>query len=153
MSTEIMGANPHNVGLPPLFLEYRLKIRYYAKKNVVSTGKIAYNTWPRLNTDLHEEGGIIIEGISATIAIIGSEVVMGLIIIAYTVTITFLPLCKTIRGGLQVLKECSEQREKTVFHEGYDAIADVQGGLSIADGGNSVEERRYLEMQDNPGYF
>jgi hypothetical protein len=52
---------------------------------------------------------------------------MGLIIIAYAFTITFLPQCKTIRGGLQVLKECGTQSKKTVFHEGYDAIADVQG--------------------------
>jgi hypothetical protein len=99
------------------------------------------------------KGGSIIEGITTTRAIIGSGVVMGLIIIAYAFNITILPLCKTIRGGLQVLKECGEQRKKTFSHEGYDAIADVQGGLTIANGGDSVEERRCLEMQDNLDYF
>jgi UDP-N-acetylmuramyl pentapeptide phosphotransferase/UDP-N-acetylglucosamine-1-phosphate transferase len=87
------------------------------------------------------KGGSIIGGTITTIAIIGSGVLVGLIIFAFASYITFLPLFKTIRGGLQVLKERREQRVKTAINEGYDSIADTQLGLTMADGGDSVEEK------------
>lgn len=87
------------------------------------------------------KGGSIIEGIITTRAIIGSGVVVGLIIFAYAFYITFLPLPKTIRGGLQVLKERGEQRVKTAFNNEYDSIVDAQLCLTMADGGDSAEEK------------
>jgi hypothetical protein len=88
------------------------------------------------------KGGLIIEGTIATIAIIGFGVLVGLIILAFAFYITFLPLFKTIRGGLQVLKERREQRVRTAINEGYDPIVDAQLGLTMADGGDSVEEKK-----------
>ena len=67
---------------------------------------------------------------------------VGLIILVFAIYITFLPLFKTIQGGLQVLKERREQRLKTTINKGYDAIADAQMGLTMADGGDSVEEKK-----------
>jgi hypothetical protein len=68
-------------------------------------------------------------------------VLVGLIILAFAIYITILPLFKTIRGGLQVLKERREQRVKTAFKEGYDPLVDAQRGLTMADGGDPVEEK------------
>ena len=59
---------------------------------------------------------------------------VGLIILAFALYITFLPLFKTIQGGLQVLKERREQRMKN-------AINKAQLGLTMADGGDSVEKK------------
>ena len=91
------------------------------------------------------KGGSIIEGTIATIAIIGFGVLVGLIILAFALFITFLPLCKSIRGGLQVLKERREQRVRTAINEGYDTITDAQLGLTMADGGDSVEQKKSSE--------
>ena len=59
---------------------------------------------------------------------------VGLIILAFALYITFLPLFKTIQGGLQVFKERREQRMKN-------AINKAQLGLTMADGGDSVEKK------------
>ena len=41
-----------------------------------------------------------------------------------------------------MLKERREQRLKTAINEGYDPIVDAQLGLTMADGGDSVEEKK-----------
>ena len=66
---------------------------------------------------------------------------VGLIILAFAFYIVFLPLFKTIRGGLQVLKERREQRVKNAIKEGYGPIVDTQLGLTMADGGDSAKEK------------
>jgi hypothetical protein len=82
--------------------------------------------------------------------IIGFGVFVGLIILAFAFYITFLPLFKTIRGGLQVFKERRVQRVKTAFKDGYDPIADAQLGLTMADGGDSIEENKVSKDKREP---
>ena len=96
------------------------------------------------------KGGSIIEGTILTIAIIGFGVLVGLIILAFAFYITFLPLFKTIQGGLQVLKERREQRVKSAINKGYDVIADAQLGLTMADGGDSVKEKKVSGDERQP---
>jgi hypothetical protein len=69
---------------------------------------------------------------------------VGLIVFAYAFYITFLPLFKTIRGGLQVLKERGEQREKTT-NDTFKSIPDAQLGLTMADGGDQAEQEEVSE--------
>ena len=70
---------------------------------------------------------------------------MGLIVLAYAVYITFFPLSKTIRGGLQMLKERGEQRVKTA-DDTYDSIPDAHVGFTMADGGDHVEEKEKVSV-------
>jgi hypothetical protein len=94
-------------------------------------------------------GGLIIEGTITTIVIIGFEVVVGLIIFAYALYITFLSLFKTIQDNLQVLKERGEQNVQTAINEGYDSMFDVRIGLMVA-----IPPRKSCQqIKDNPDCF
>ena len=78
--------------------------------------------------------------------IIGFEVLVGLIILVYAFYITLLPLFKTIKGGLQVLNERRKQQLRIAVNEG---MFDARAGFTMADGGDSVEEK-CQEIKDNP---
>jgi hypothetical protein len=73
--------------------------------------------------------------------IIGFEVIVGLIILVYAFYITLLPLFKTIQGGLQVFNERLKQQLRIAISEGYDSMFDARVGFTMADGGDSVEEK------------
>ena len=64
-----------------------------------------------------------------------------MIVLVYAVYITFFPLSKTIRGGLQMLKERGEQRVVKTADDTYESIPDAHVGLTMADGGDTVEEK------------
>jgi hypothetical protein len=72
---------------------------------------------------------------------------VGLIVLAYALYITFFPLSKTIRGGLQMLKERGEQQLKTA-DDTYDSIPNAQLGLTMADGGDHVEEKKKVSVNE-----
>jgi hypothetical protein len=101
---------------------------------------------------LRREGSII-GGTITTIWIIGIGVVVGLIIFAYALYITVFPLFKTIRGALQVLKKRGEQRAGTAITEEEHSIAGLQLGLTMADGGDHVEEHKVPVQRGEPDRF
>jgi hypothetical protein len=99
-------------------------------------------------------GGSIIEGTITTILIIGFGVVVGLSILAYALYITLIPLFKTIRGGLQVLKVRGEQRARTAINnEENNSIPDAHVGFTMADGGDHVEEHKVSVDEGGPDLF
>ncbi|MBW2038827.1 MAG: hypothetical protein JRI46_04410 [Deltaproteobacteria bacterium] len=79
-------------------------------------------------------------GTIATIFMVGVGAVLGLVILAYAVYITFFSLARTIGGGLQVLKHYGEQRVRAA-ERAYALIPDAQLGLTMADGGDRIEDK------------
>jgi hypothetical protein len=66
---------------------------------------------------------------------------VGLIVFIFALFITFFPLFKTIRGGMQVLTEHTGRQEETIVTEPHNASPQAHTGLTMADGGNYVEAK------------
>ena len=79
-----------------------------------------------------------------TIFLVGFGVTLGLVILGYAAYITLFPLFRTIGGGLQALKAYSEHKVK-VTEEGYEMIPHAQVGLTMADGGDPIDEEESPE--------
>jgi len=79
-----------------------------------------------------------------TIFVVGVGIVLGLVILAYATYITLFPLVRTIGGGMQALKVYGEQR-LGVTGEQYALINDAQVGLTMADGGDRIDEEKAPE--------
>jgi hypothetical protein len=75
-----------------------------------------------------------------TIVLVGVGVVLGIVIFAYAIYITFYPFARTISGGLQVLKHYGEQRIKAVQHT-YVLAPNARLGLTMADGGDRIKKK------------
>ena len=82
----------------------------------------------------------IIGGSITTILIIGCGMVVGLIILVFALFITFFPLFKTIRGGLRALRERTGRQEEAVITGHCNAVSQAHPGLTMADGGEHVDE-------------
>ena len=76
----------------------------------------------------------------ATIVLVSVGVVLGIVILAYAIYITFYPFARTIGGGLQVLKHYGEQRIKDV-QRGYILTPHARLGLTMADGGDRIKKK------------
>jgi hypothetical protein len=76
--------------------------------------------------------------------VVGVGVVLGLVILAYAAYITLFPLIRTIGGGMQALKAYGEQR-LGIAEEQYALLNDAQVGLTMADGGDRIDEEKAPE--------
>jgi hypothetical protein len=80
-------------------------------------------------------------GTITTILLVSIGVVLGIVILAYAIYITFYPFARTIGGGLQVLKHYGEQRAKALQHD-YVLVPDARLGLTMADGGDRIKKKK-----------
>jgi len=75
----------------------------------------------------------------SSVLLIAAGVVLALFIAVYAGYVTLFPLARTLLGGLQVLREHAEQRA-TASERDYVLIPDPQLGLTMADGGDRVDD-------------
>jgi hypothetical protein len=78
---------------------------------------------------------------------------VGLIIFTYALYITLFPLFKTIRGALQMLKVRGEQRARTAMNKEDNSIPNAHVGLTMADGGDHLEEHKVSVDEGGPDLF
>lgn len=65
--------------------------------------------------------------------------IIGLAVIAFAIYITFFPLVKTIGGGLFAIKHARAKQKDLAAETPF--IVDAKLGLTMADGGEKLEEK------------